>query len=71
MLSPLFIQFDIAFGEAELSLRLRYSEHPLSHKARLHRKQGVYAPIHLVCSCSPCDCHKPILTTYNQDRLHP
>jgi hypothetical protein len=41
----------------------------LTHTTRLHRKQGVWAPVHAVCTVQP-GRKTPILTKYNQDRLH-
>jgi hypothetical protein len=37
------------------------------HITRLHRRQGVWGVIHLVCTVQP-GTRTPILTTYNQSR---
>lgn len=68
MISEMFIHAQVQRGEAEMAIRIAYAAHPLTHATRLHRKQGVYAPLRMVCAAKPTD-HRPILTTYNQSRM--
>ena len=69
MISPMFIGAEVAIGEAELCIRLRYLANPLTHTKRQHRKQGVWNSLRMICATHPGD-HRPLLTTYTQDRLH-
>lgn len=50
--------------EAEIA-----SQCKLTHTTRLHRKQGVWAPVRMVVAVAP-DAERTILTSYNQSRLH-
>lgn len=67
MIAEMFIASQVQRGEAELALRTAYAVKALTHKTRMHRKQGVWAPLHMVCAVKPGDA-RPILTTYNQSR---